>query len=168
MRRSFLGTVSAFCYSIAEGEAKGTGPGAPVWVSPNVVTSFVLAQYARMPDYLRLPLFVLTLVFDLAGLGRSGTRFHRMTPCARRQHIAAWRTSRFRVARDFVRLFESLAVFCWYSQMVTLHREEEQVAVASFVMPVPAALADEVLVAGRPAGVAVDTYRPAYHQAWSG
>lgn len=167
MRRGFLGTVSAFCYSIAECEAKGTRPGAPGWVSPNAVTGFVLSQYARMPDYLRLPLFVLTLVFDLTGLGRGGALFHRMTPDARRQHIAAWRASRFRIARDFVRLFESLAVFCWYSHAVALHEEEEQVY-ASFGLPAPAAFVDDVAVAGRAAGVAVETYRPAYNQVWSG
>lgn len=167
MRRGFLGTVSAFCYSIAEGEADGTRPGAPGWVPPNAVTGFVLAQYARMPDYLRLPLFILTLVFDLAGVCRRGTLFHRMTPAARRQHIAAWRDSRFRIARDYVRLLESLAVFCWYSHAVAL-REEEQQVFAALGLPARAAFVDDVPVAGRAAGVAVETYRPAYHQAWSG
>ncbi|MGQ0734409.1 MAG: GMC family oxidoreductase N-terminal domain-containing protein [Acidobacteriota bacterium] len=118
MRPVFVNTISAFCYSIVGEESQGLPACDQVAVSPNAVVNFVLDQYARMPDYLRLALFGLTLGFAVDGFRYGGAVFHRLDPAARRRQIAAWRNSRVHVARDFVRLYESLAVFCWYSLRV--------------------------------------------------
>jgi hypothetical protein len=61
MQRAFEGAVSALCYAFIRGHfaARAGAPG-PAW---NRTARFVLDQHARMPDYLRLPLKVLTLLF---------------------------------------------------------------------------------------------------------
>jgi hypothetical protein len=61
LARAFGNAVSALCYSFIHahfGERAGD-PDAR-W---NSTVRFVLAQHARMPDYLRFPLKVLTLAF---------------------------------------------------------------------------------------------------------
>ncbi len=76
------------------------------------VADFVTAQRHQMPDYLRLPMLVVTLLCDAGPLvGRSHVRFHKLSLAARREVVAQWRTSRFSVVRDFVRFYETLSVF---------------------------------------------------------
>jgi hypothetical protein len=118
MRAGFVNTVSALCYSIVLEESGRLARAEHSAVSPNAVVNFVVDQQGRMPDYLRLPLFVLTLVFNLAGFRYGGSLFHRLDPSARQRQIAAWRRSRIGAARDLVRLYESLAIFCWTSFVV--------------------------------------------------
>ena len=62
MKRAFEGAVSALCYAFIRAHfgARAGEPGPP-W---NNTVRFVLAQHARMPDYLRLPFQVLTLLLD--------------------------------------------------------------------------------------------------------
>jgi hypothetical protein len=115
MRPRFANTVSSLCYSLVLDEAQRVSVGDSSAVSAKAVVNFVLGQCSRMPDYLRLPLVLLTLAFDLAGLRHGGTLFHRMDAAAKRRQIAAWRCSRFGIARDFIRLYDSLAIFGWYS-----------------------------------------------------
>lgn len=113
MRRSFEATVSALGYSIIESRCAPAHDGA---FPHNDAVRFVLAQWARMPDWQRLPFACLTLAFDLCGLLRSGARFHRQTPAARAQQMERWRHSRISLCRDFIRFYDSLVILWWYSQ----------------------------------------------------
>lgn len=106
-------TVSALCYSLVR-ELCLAGPRA-VGAEPNDVVRFVLAQQGRMPDLLRLPMLVLTVVFDVQSLLKSGVCFHQLPHEQRWQHILAWKHSRLGVRRDLIRFYESLAVLGWYS-----------------------------------------------------
>jgi hypothetical protein len=165
MRAGFTNTVSAFCYSILADEVEKVSPADSAAVSANAVVNFVLEQHRRMPDYMRFPVIVLTLVFDLAGLFHGGRLFHRMAPSARRQQIAAWRESRSPVARDFVRLFDSLAVFCWVSNLVA---HQQAVASAPVVVRLPVLVANDLVLdtpaaSVDPAAIA-ERYQPAWHQ----
>lgn len=117
MRFGFVNTVSAFCYTVLHEEPRQLTQCCHRDVSMNVVTNFVLDQHARMPDYLRHPFFVLTLIFNLAGFVHGGSLFHRMDRACRQRQIESWRNSKIGVLRDFVRFHESLAVFCWYSML---------------------------------------------------
>ena len=71
------------------------GPEAVSMAGP--VSAFVVAQHSRMPDYLRLPLIMLTLVCDwwpiVFGFGRS---LHSLPLDQRRQVLSAWKGSRIR------------------------------------------------------------------------
>ncbi len=113
MRRNFEATVSALCYSIVRDRCATTWNALDA--TPNAVVRLVLEQHARMPDYLRFPLLVLTLLFDWASLWRTRHRFHGLPPEQRLLHLHRWRTSRFSVCRDLIRFYESLAVLAWHS-----------------------------------------------------
>jgi len=80
------------------------------------VAHFLLQTHARIPDYLRLPLRVLTLAFDAWGVVTAGRPFHRLPLEARRRQVAAWKGSRLGFRRDLIKFFETLAVFGIYSE----------------------------------------------------
>ena len=109
MRRAFEGAVSALCYAFIRahfGERAGE-PG-PQW---NNTVRFVLAQHARMPDYLRVPFQVLTLLFvHWSGFPRLGS-YRYLVPVQRWTRIERMRCSVFGPFRDLIRLYEGLAIF---------------------------------------------------------
>jgi len=73
--------------------------------------NFVLAQHARMPDYLRLPFFGATLGFSVAALLTCGSPFHRLADEKRQRHIRlAKKAGPF---RDLMRFYEGLSIFAY-------------------------------------------------------
>ncbi len=110
---SFNSTVSALVYSLVHERCAGTAPTG--WFIENDVVRFVVAQQGRTPDYLRLQLRVATILFDAWPLLTTGKPFHRLAPEARRRQIENWRNSRLGPLRNFIRYYEGLAVFGWYS-----------------------------------------------------
>lgn len=110
----FRRVVSALTYSVLT-ERCGFTPAAGD-ISPNRVVGFVLDQQARMPDFLRLPLRVATLLFDAWAIPFTGRAFHRLPHPQRWRFVCAWKNSRLVFCRDLVRFYESLAVFSWYSE----------------------------------------------------
>ena len=116
----FHDTVSALAYSLARPHESS-----PQFVPPhNDLVRFILAQHAQMPDYLRAPMQLATLDFDGTGLAR-GKPFHRQSPESRERQITAWRNSRLRFKRDFIRYYESLATLALYSRGLE-HRSPTQ------------------------------------------
>ena len=69
-----------------------------------------------MPDYLRFPIKLVTLGFDLIGVARRGRPFHAQSHSSRWRQIESWRTSPFLPVRDFIRFYESLVLYYWYSE----------------------------------------------------
>jgi hypothetical protein len=119
---NFQHTVSALCYSIidqhcqpADAIASGTVQRAIMAFPNNEVVEFVLEQHQRMPDFLRFPILILTLILDGLTLLWRGAPFHTLPPNLRSQQIEAWRNSRFSFCRDLIRFYESLTLFSWYS-----------------------------------------------------
>lgn len=109
----FHDTVSALVYSLAQPHQR-----APELQPPhNDLTRFLLAQHARLPDYLRTPMRLATLGFDALGLLRGGKPFHRQAPEARARQIESWRDSNAGFQRDFIRYFESLTILALYSHL---------------------------------------------------
>ena len=110
---NFESTVSALCYSYIyqhhhEHQLLLNFP-------QNQVVEFVMAQRKNMPDYLKLPLLILTAIFDLWSIMRRGKRFHHLSPILRLQQIAAWKMSPLKVCRDLMRFYESLTIFSYYA-----------------------------------------------------
>jgi hypothetical protein len=110
---NFESTVSALVYSLVHERCAGAAPTGRF--IDNDVVRFVVAQQGRTPDYLRLLLRVVALVFDAWPLLMTGKPFHRLAPEARGRQIEAWRNSRLGPLRNFIRYYEGLAVFGWYS-----------------------------------------------------
>ena len=81
------------------------------------MSSYVLAEHGRLPDHLRLPMHVLTLLFDALPLPFAGAAFHALPPERRAPWIDRWRTAPLGVCRDFIRFHESLAVFAGYDAL---------------------------------------------------
>src|SRR5262245_43045813 len=109
----FSATISALCYSILDVMEETLG--LIDYTRRNHVVRFALEQHARMPDFLRGPVAVVTLFFSLHAFLKTGVPYHRHSPALRRVHLLSWKVSRFGFKRDFVRLFESLSRFGWFS-----------------------------------------------------
>lgn len=77
------------------------------------VTGFILQLQALMPDYLRRPIVLLTYYFNAEPYLFTGRPFHKLPPERQRRCLLAWKQSRLRVKQDFVRFYESLAIFGW-------------------------------------------------------
>ena len=110
LRRCFEATVSALTSSLIL--EHGGVEDAPLH---DRVARFALEQHGRAPDYLRLPLLLLTCAFDWISIVTAGAPFHRLGPDRRRRQLLAWRTARLGVCRDLVRFWETLVVFGWTS-----------------------------------------------------
>jgi hypothetical protein len=110
----FAITVSAICGCIVRAQCQ---PDAALLRERHAeLTRFVVAQQARMPDYLRWPFRLATLFFDFFGLVHAGRFFHSQDQDARWRQIQAWRSSALPPARDFIRFYESLVLYRWYSE----------------------------------------------------
>lgn len=116
IKRFFTTTVSALCYSLIDYRFKDDS--IPEHFPHNSIVNFVIEQQNRMPDYLRLPLLILTLIFDIWGLLRTGSLFHSQSPSGRQQLIQAWKNSPFQICRDLMRFYESLVVLYWQSDYI--------------------------------------------------
>ena len=120
MTRAFEAAVSALCYSFIRAHfgARAGEPG-PHW---NNAVRFVLAQHARMPDYLRLPLQVLTLLFvRWSGFPRLGS-YRDLDQDRRWARIARMRGSILGPFRDLIRFYEGLAIFGFHEELT--HAED--------------------------------------------
>jgi len=115
IQQMFINTVSALCYSLISYRFPASSNS--LYFPHNSVVQFVLEQQKRMPDYLQLPLFVLTLIFEFSGLIR-GSLFHCQSPSMREHQILAWKNSPFHVCRDLMRFYESLVVLYWQSDSI--------------------------------------------------
>src|SRR5271166_2356935 len=107
MHRWFRRIVPALVESLTP-PSDGVVPGNMV----QNVARFICQQHRRMPDYLRVPFLLLTLLFDLWPLLRGKSQpFHCLSLAERQRQILAWRCSRLGFRRDFVRFYEGLTVF---------------------------------------------------------
>lgn len=111
-QRSFHNAVSALAYSLAQPHESS-----PELQPPhNDLTQFILTQHAQMPDYLRAPMQLATLGFDVHGFLSGRKPFHCQSPSQRAKQIAAWKNSKLSFQRDLIRYFESLATLALYSR----------------------------------------------------
>ncbi len=109
---SSIAAIAAICDCIVQAQCQPT----PQQLNErqSELTRFVVAQQARMPDYLVGLFRLATLFFDLSGLVHNRRLFHSQDQDARWRQIQAWRSSFFPPARDFIRFYESLVLYCWY------------------------------------------------------
>jgi choline dehydrogenase-like flavoprotein len=115
MKRAFEGAVSALCYAFIRAHfgARAGAPG-PSW---NNTVRFVLAQHGRMPDYLRLPFQVLTLLFvRWSGFPRAGS-YRNLDPDRRWSRIDRMRSSLLGPFRDLIRFYEGLAILGFHEEL---------------------------------------------------
>jgi len=73
-----------------------------------VIATEIIDQHGRMPDYLRMPIKLATILFDWSGVLSGGARFRRKNPAAQQAQLESWKYSRLGACRNFVRFYESL------------------------------------------------------------
>jgi hypothetical protein len=79
------------------------------------VTEGIILAVARMPFHLRVPMMMLTILFDIGAIILEGRLFRR---CANPAHyLAIWSSSRLQIMRDFVAFHESVFLLRYYSPM---------------------------------------------------
>lgn len=108
-RTTFEKTAAALCESFMR-ERYGTAA-AENTAAVADATGFLLAQHARMPDYLRFPFFAATLFFAYAALATGGGIFHRLDAGHRARHIRI--AKRIGPFRDLMRFYEGLSIFAY-------------------------------------------------------
>ena len=111
MRQLFENTISALCYSIIQHRCPQSNE--TLEFPHNQIVQFVGQQYSRMPDYLKLPIMILTLIFNSWGIVRTGGFFHVQPSNLRWQQIEQWKQSPLGICQDLIRFYESLVIFCW-------------------------------------------------------
>ena len=84
----------------------------------DAIATEILGRRACMPDYLRLPMWVATLAFDLSGVFTGG-RFHGKNEAGRAAQINSWRKSSIGACRNFIRFYESLFLLIVLQEEVT-------------------------------------------------
>lgn len=111
---SFEATVLALAETILFEQCAGTTSGlTPVH---NAAALFLLRQQARMPDFLRLSLRLLTLLFGAWSLPFAGRPFYRLPLERRRRQLRVWKDSPWSFRRDLIRFYEVLVIFGWYAE----------------------------------------------------
>jgi hypothetical protein len=112
---SFNSTIQSLVESIIQEQC----PGGETHTchSPSTMMHFLAAQYAHLPDYLRLPFKCLVLVFDAWALPGTGRPFHCLPHARRWRQIQVWKRSSCGFRRDLVKFFETLTVFACYAEI---------------------------------------------------
>jgi hypothetical protein len=114
MASSFERTVAALAETIVAERGGGIAAAAARPVEP--VARYLLDTVARMPDFLRLPMRALTLLFAATSILTAGRPFDRLPQDRRARRLAAWRGSALGFRRDLVKFYETLAIFALYSE----------------------------------------------------
>jgi len=112
---AFENAVSALCYSFIQAHFGGrAGEPRPCW---NSTVRFVLDQHARMPDYLRLSVQVLTLLFVYWSSFPRLRSYHGLDADQRWTRVARMRGSSFGPFKDLIRFYEGLTVFGFHDEL---------------------------------------------------
>ncbi|BDU57284.1 hypothetical protein LMORI2_02660 [Limnohabitans sp. MORI2] len=80
---------------------------------PYIVTEhrFVLRQCSAMPDFLGIAIKLLTIFFAIYIVASNFALFHRLGFAERVRILEGFQNSRISVCRDFVRFYQTLAIF---------------------------------------------------------
>jgi hypothetical protein len=92
-------------------------PGADKSLTPpalDFATQLILARHSDLPDHLRLPFRIVTLLFDVAPIFYRGRPFHALPANARAQIVHSWQGSRLVSKQDFIRFFDTLGTLAFY------------------------------------------------------
>lgn len=92
----------------------------------DAVARFVLQVHAHMPDYLRLSLRILTLLFDAWPYPTSGRPFHALDRAQRQARIHAWESSRLEARRSLMAFYRSFAVYGLYAELYSAETPAER------------------------------------------
>ena len=81
----------------------------------NETSTRMTGKVRNMPRHLALAMSLLTMLFDLQGVIRSGARFVSQSNVSQQRQIQQWRSSRIVTLREFIQFYEKLLAFIYYS-----------------------------------------------------
>lgn len=90
------------------------------------VASYVGAQIASMPAFLRLPYQLALLAFAWLPVVRHGRPFGRLSPMARAAYLGAWSDGPIAPLRDVVKLMRSSALLVYFDHPLVVERLEAE------------------------------------------
>ena len=82
----------------------------------NLTANILYRKVFLMPTFLKVPVLILTVVFDLYGLVTTGVKFHKQSPWRRQNQISQWKNSKLEVFPNFIQFYQTLAVFIYCSE----------------------------------------------------
>jgi hypothetical protein len=90
------------------------------------VTAYVTRQVSSQPAFMRLPLRLALLGFQLLPILRHGRRFGALSPAQRAAYLAWWSAAPLSPMRDLVKLIRGSALWVYFDHtVVTAHLEAE-------------------------------------------
>jgi hypothetical protein len=78
--------------------------------------AFLLFQMKNMPDYLRLPFYMLTIFFGLHTVIFYGKPFFKLKPHQREKVILSWKNARLSFMPVYIKFHDSLVTLYVYSK----------------------------------------------------
>jgi len=101
--------------AIAEAFVQQLGPPADTAQTQiDHIGKYLSGQVNALPDFLRFPFKVLTVLFDWAPLLKWGRTFHGCPLHLRQRHLIAWKDSALGPLNDLVHFYESLTMLAYY------------------------------------------------------
>lgn len=94
----FKKTVSAIVYSLVNDKS----------VNKNDAARFVLRQFNRMPDYYKIPLYMLTIVFGVSTIIYKGAFYYSLNNNIRVDILNRLKISKSGILKDYIRFYSSL------------------------------------------------------------
>ena len=78
-------------------------------------SSLILRKVQAMPVWLKWPVFILTFLFDISGILSTGRLFQAQSFSQQVRTVGLWQDSRIKVFRDFIKFYEKLTLFIYFS-----------------------------------------------------
>jgi len=87
-------------------------------VSQNQTSKILFDKILLMPQFLALPMIILTLLFDWCGILSAKKRFRNQSTNKRNKQYHQWRNSKLAICRDFILFFDRLSLFIYFSNTI--------------------------------------------------
>lgn len=81
------------------------------------VSVLLLKKIDAMPVWLKFPIVILTVLFNILGVFSTGLLFEAQSFGQQVKTVDAWQNSPIKLCRDFIKFYEKLALFIYYSDL---------------------------------------------------
>lgn len=76
---------------------------------------FLVKKIEAMPLWLKFPMLVLTFLFNIWGFVSTGHLFQAQSLSQQMKTVGAWQDSSIKLCREFIKFYEKLALFIYFS-----------------------------------------------------
>jgi len=79
------------------------------------ISVLLLKKIEAMPVWLKFPIMTLTVLFNILGVFSTGLLFEVQSFGQQIKTVDAWQNSPIKLCREFIKFYEKLALFIYYS-----------------------------------------------------